>query len=325
MDDRLSINFWSPYTGYMHRRIFDTAEKIQTMEIRGAGRIAVAAASAIRDYAAELQADSMEEFSRKIQEAADVLINTRPTAVSLPNAVRIASSHSSGSVEESRAEIIENAENFIKQAQEALGRIGEIGARRIRDSDVVLTHCNSHAALAAIKKAFDQGKNISVIATESRPRKQGLLTIKELNDYGIPATLIVDSAVRSVIKDVDIVIVGADAIAVNGTLVNKIGTSQIALMAHEARVNFLVAAETYKFSPDTILGQLIDIEERSKDEVIDPGVLKDMENVTVKNPAFDFTPAEYIDLIITEIGAIPPGMAYTIIKEHLGWKLADLR
>lgn len=302
----------------------DTAEKIRTMEIRGAGRIASAAATAIRDYVKNLDAETIQGFDDKVQKAAKTLVNTRPTAVSLPNAVWMSVKHSRTNVDDAREEIINNANRFINQADNALENIGKIGSKRIQDGDVVMTHCNSHAALSAITTAFEQGKNISVITTESRPRKQGLLNIKHLNDYNIPTTYIVDSAVRSCMKDVDKVIVGADAISVNGALINKIGTSQLALAAHESRVNLLVAAETYKFSPSTIQGEMIEIEDRPTDEVINPDELRDLPYVEVKNPAFDVTPAEYIDLIITDAGVIPPSMAYFIIKEYLGWELGDI-
>ena len=192
------------------------------------------------------------------------------------------------------------------------------------DGDVIMTHCNSHAALSIITTAFEEGKDISVIATESRPRRQGLLTVRHLNGFGIPTTLIIDSAVRYYMKDVDKVVVGADAIAANGALVNKIGTSQLALAAHEARKSFMVAAETFKFSPSTILGIPIEIEERAASEVVDPSILTELSNVQVKNPAFDFTPAEYIDMIVTDIGIIPPAMAYTVIKEYLGWEFEEI-
>jgi ribose 1,5-bisphosphate isomerase len=294
------------------------------MEIRGAGRIASAAATAIRDYVKNLDAETIQGFDDKVQKAAKTLVNTRPTAVSLPNAVWMSVKHSRTNVDDAREEIINNANRFINQADNALENIGKIGSKRIQDGDVVMTHCNSHAALSAITTAFEQGKNISVITTESRPRKQGLLNIKHLNDYNIPTTYIVDSAVRSCMKDVDKVIVGADAISVNGALINKIGTSQLALAAHESRVNLLVAAETYKFSPSTIQGEMIEIEDRPTDEVINPDELRDLPYVEVKNPAFDVTPAEYIDLIITDAGVIPPSMAYFIIKEYLGWELGDI-
>ncbi|WP_292463622.1 ribose 1,5-bisphosphate isomerase [Methanolobus sp.] len=298
--------------------LLTTAEKIRSMEIRGAGRIAVAASAALRDYARTLGSLNIEEFSIKIEEAAKTLVDTRPTAVSLPNAVMLTKKHTSLNVGEAIDEIIGNSDTFIKNATEALGKIGRIGAERIRDGDVILTHCNSHAALSIIKTAFDQGKKISVIATESRPRRQGFITIRELSDHGIPTTLIVDSAVRLTMKEVDLVVVGADSISVNGALINKIGTSQLALAAQEARKNVIVAAETYKFSPRTLLGEMVEIEDRSPDEVIDPQLLKEMPNVKVKNPGFDVTPAEYIDLIITEVGAFPPAMAFAIIRDYLG-------
>lgn len=309
---------------YIMEKVKETAEKIRTMEIRGAGRIAKAAAEAIRDYAAGLETVSIEEFAARIGEVSDYLISTRPTAVSLPNAVKFASRYSSENVEEARQEIIENANLFIERANKSLGRIGKIGSRRVQDGDVIMTHCNSHAALSIITTAFEEGKDISVIATESRPRCQGLLTARHLNNFSIPTTLIVDSAVRYYMKDVDKIIVGADAIAANGALVNKIGTSQLALAAHEARKSFMVAAETFKFSPSTIVGNPIEIEERAAEEVINSSVLAELSHVQVKNPAFDFTPAEYIDMIVTDIGIIPPAMAYAVIKEHLGWEFGEI-
>jgi len=301
--------------------LYTTAEKIRSMEIRGAGRIAVAASAALRDYAGTLASLGIEEFSIRIEEAAKTLIDTRPTAVSLPNAVMLTKKHTSLNVAEAIDEIAGNSDRFIRNASEALGKIGRIGAERIRDGDVILTHCNSHAAVSIIKTAFDQGKDISVIATESRPRRQGFITIRELSDHGIPVTLIVDSAVRLTMKEVDLVVVGADSISVNGALINKIGTSQLALAAQEARRNVIVAAETYKFSPRTLLGEMVDIEDRSADEVIAPELLKEMPNVKVSNPAFDVTPAEYIDLIVTEVGAFPPAMAFMIIRDYLGIEL----
>jgi ribose 1,5-bisphosphate isomerase len=106
-------------------------------------------------------------------------------------------------------------------------------------------------------------------------------------------------------------------------VVNKIGTSQIAHTAHEARVNVVVAAETYKFAPRTIIGELITIEERDGNEILADEISRTLPHVKVRNPAFDVTPAEYIDLIVTEAGAIPPQMAYTIIRENLGWSIEE--
>ncbi|MDD1752095.1 MAG: ribose 1,5-bisphosphate isomerase [Methanotrichaceae archaeon] len=304
------------------QQILETARKIRTMEVRGAGRIARAAAEALMDYAMSLDAQNLEEFNSKIGRAAEILLETRPTAVSLYNAVWIVTKYKVSEIEDARRSVVINAKRFIDNSERAVERIGEIGSRRIRDGDTVLTHCNSMAAISVISTAFKAGKNIQVIATESRPRNQGILTVEMLDVQGIPTTLIVDSAVRSVMNKVDLVVVGADVITSNGTLVNKIGTSQIALIAHEARTSFMVAAETYKFSPKTILGELVPIEERSSEEVL-PDNSK-YKHVKVYNPAFDVTPHQYIDLICTEVGAIPPVMSYMIIKEKLGWELDEL-
>lgn len=305
----------------------ETAEKIKSMEIRGAGRIARAAAGALRDHALSVRAPYYDAFRQEMEKAAETLISTRPTAVSLPNAVHMVMNGigSVKTVEEARSGIVHRAEQFINSSQNAVEKISRFGATHIRDGDTILTHCNSEVALGCIIEAHRSGKEIEVFATEVRPRNQGHITIRTLNDAGIKTNFIVDSAVRSFIHDVDLVIVGADAVTVNGAVVNKIGTAQVAHTAAEARVNLLVAAETYKFAPRTVIGELIQIEERPGSEVLPDEIARTLPHVTVRNPAFDVTPAEFIDLIITEQGAIPPQMAYIIIREYLGWDITEFR
>ncbi|MDD1662456.1 MAG: S-methyl-5-thioribose-1-phosphate isomerase, partial [Methanomicrobiales archaeon] len=215
----------------------ETAEKIKRMEIRGAGRIARAAVEALRSHARDLEARDLDEFRKGMQEAASLLLATRPTAVSLPNAVHLVMMPLGGAedLEEGRESVIRAADQFIRSSKGAVERIGEIGAHHIADGDTVLTHCNSEAALSCILTAARQGKDFEVFATEVRPGNQGLLTIKALSEAGIPAHYIVDSAVRHFMNRIDRVFVGADAVAVNGAVVNKIGTSLVALAAHEAR------------------------------------------------------------------------------------------
>ena len=305
----------------------ETAESIKNMEIRGAGRIARAAVEALADYARSLDVSDPAVFRQEMKKAAGILIETRPTAVSLPNAVRsvIRALDEFESVEAAKKAVLSRATEFVQRSEHAVERIAEIGARHISDGDILLTHCNSEAALGCILEAHRQGKEIEVYATEVRPRGQGLITIRTLNEAGIPTNYIVDSAVRHFINEVDMVFVGADAIAVNGAVVNKIGTAQIALAAHEARTNFIVAAETYKFAPRTILGELIEIEERDPAEVLPREVAEELPYVRVRNPAFDVTPADYIDLIVTEQGAIPPELAFTVIRDYLGWTIEEWR
>lgn len=301
----------------------ETAEKIKNMEIRGAGRIARAAALALKDEARSIETDSLDEYNARMKAAFKLLYMTRPTAVSLPNALRIVMRYKASSVAEARSQIIANADAFVTGSENAVKKIGEIGARRIKDGDTIMTHCNSSAAAQIIQTAFKNKKDISVIATETRPRMQGYVTVDVMQKAGIPTTLILDSAVRYYMKKANAVVVGADAITVNGNLINKVGTSQLALAAHEARVPFIVAAETYKFSPRTLLGELVEIEERDPAEVLSQEMQKKWPKLKIANPAFDITPHSYIDLICTEIGAIPPEMAYWVITEKLGWEIEE--
>jgi ribose 1,5-bisphosphate isomerase len=306
----------------------ETAEKIKSMEIRGAGRIARAAVAALGAHSAAFPYKDLGEYRKEMSRAAALLVVTRPTAVSLPNAVHLVMRSLETefpSVLSAQEQFSGACRSFISASEDAVSRIGEVGARHIRDGDVVLTHCNSEAALECILQAHRNGVRFSVFATEVRPGNQGLLTLRVLNDAGIPASYIVDSAVRYFMKEVDMVIGGADAVSVNGAVVNKIGTSQIALSAHEARTRFLVAAETYKFAPRTILGEFIEIEERDGTEVLPALIAKTLPNITARNPVFDVTPPEYVDLIMTEKGAIPPQMAYIIIRDYLGWEIGDFQ
>jgi ribose 1,5-bisphosphate isomerase len=297
-----------------------TLEGIKSMQIRGAATIAVAAAKAIVEQAKAYQGNDVKDFEAHIRDIARKLLVTRPTAVSLKNGIRATLKplfkrpvpDNLTDVEALRSAIIMAGTTFIENAEKALDSIAEFGAKRVKPNSMIMTHCNSNAALSIIEKAYSQGKVKRVFATESRPWKQGILTVKRLASKGIPVTLIVDSAVRSFINDMNLVIVGADTIASNGAVINKIGTAQMALAAHEARVPVMVAAETFKFSPETMEGELVEIEERDINEVVDP---KEVPGVDIANPVFDATPAEYIDVIVTEKGIISPHAAYQFAAE----------
>lgn len=302
----------------MDRTVQETADRIRDMTIRGAGRIARAGASAIGDFAKGYQGNDLGRFLDELDQASRVLLDSRPTAVSLWNGVHatLKGVRDAGSVDEAREVLISNSDDFVKRSLEAVEIISRIGAKRVQDGDTILTHCNSSVATGVIKEAHRQGKDIRVFATESRPWRQGILTVNDLASAGVDTTLIIDSAVRSVMKKVDKVFVGADTVTSHGALVNKIGTSQLALAAHEARVQFYVCSETYKFSPMTLFGDMVTIEERDISEVVLPGEIP--ESVKVFNPVFDSTPARYIDSIITELGMIAPGSVYDVMVRQFG-------
>lgn len=295
--------------------------QIKSMQVRGAGRIARAAVSALRSYCEEERFPTAEDFYSGLSSAGEKLKSARPTAVSLPNAVNFvlaAARRSEGKaipVKKVAREVVAACDGFIASSLKATETIGDYGAKRIRDGDIIMTHCNSEAVTAILTSAHDAGKKFAVFATETRPRFQGRITASALAKRGVNVTLIPDSAARLYMRKVDFVLVGADAIAANGAIVNKIGTSQVALVAHETRARFYVAAETYKLSPTTMTGELVEIEHRSPYEVVPRPWLEENSGVKVENPAFDVTPPEYVDLIITERGVFPPQGIIFLMKE----------
>ncbi len=309
--------------------VLEIADGIKTMRIRGAGKIARAAATALKIAALKYDgAPDEKSFKKYMARIADLILSTRPTAVSLPNAVLFVMSKlldSTGSVKDLVEVVVKTADKFIQESLEAVKKISEIGARRIRDDAVVLTHCHSTAAVSVIVTAYRMGKIRKVYSTETRPFYQGRITMRHLLEAGVPAVQIPDSAVRYIMHEVDQVVVGADTITSNGAVINKIGTSQVALAAHEARVRVFVAAETYKFSPATMIGELVPIEFRPPTEIVPEEWIKKHPNIEVLNPSFDVTPPEYIDAIITEQGVIPPQAAILVLMDRFGWALSRIK
>ena len=303
--------------------IADVCEDIRSMKVRGAANIAVAAAQALADFSKSYNGPGKDAsgFYHDLSEAARQLLGTRPTAVSLHNAIFYIMTKidkdrlSSMSRSEVRDRVVAVSEQFIRASNEAKARIAEIGAKLITDGDVIHTHCNSSVALGIFFKAHAAGKSFRVISSESRPRFQGRITVKQLAEKGIPVTMIVDSAVHHFMPKVDKVFVGADSINSIGEVYNKIGTSQVALIAYEANRPFYVCAETYKFAARTLTGDDIEIEERAMTEVADP---KEFPGVEIKNPAFDITPPKHITGIITEMGIIPATGAFNIVQQLYG-------
>jgi methylthioribose-1-phosphate isomerase len=285
------------------------AEAIRSLQVRGAPLIGVAAA-----YGLAVAAAAGED----IQAAAAELRSTRPTAVNLAWALdRMLGVARSANIE-TRAALLEEAKRIHEEDIEANKRIGEHGAALLRETSTVLTHCNAGAlatggygtALGVIRAAAADGRVRQVIATETRPLLQGArLTAWELHRDNIPFEVIVDSAAGSVLQRglVGAVITGADRIAANGDVANKIGTYQLAVLARENKVPFYVAAPTSSIDLSVRSGNDIPIEERSPTEVTSlRGVHLADDGVPALNPAFDVTPNIFVDAIITENGVARP-------------------
>ena len=295
------------------------AKAIKNMVVRGAPAIGVAAAMGMALAAKHSsRRKSKDQFFKDLQAAGIVLCKSRPTARNLSWAVeRILgkAQATSGGVQEIVREIVEEAQNIAREDIEANRKIGDFGSSLIKDNYTVLTHCNTGTfatvsygtALAPIRTAFKQGKNVRVIATETRPRLQGArLTTFELLSDKIPVTLIVDGAVGYVMKRgmVQAAIVGADRIT-RQVVANKVGTYLIALAAHANLVPFYVAAPSSTFDLNEM--HAVEIEERKPQEVTHiAGKRIPPRGVGVFNPAFDITPVELVKGFITENGILRP-------------------
>ncbi|WP_135853731.1 ribose 1,5-bisphosphate isomerase [Halorussus salinus] len=309
----------------LHESVEEAASDIASMEIRGAATIADAAAEALAAQAEDSAADDPDEFRAEMRTAARRLRETRPTAVSLPNALRYVLRGMDGeTVPDLRESVVESASEFRRELDQAQENLGRIGANRLRDGDTVMTHCHSTDALSCVEAALEQGKEIEAIVKETRPRKQGHITAEQLREWDVPVTLVVDNAARRYLDETDHVLVGADSIAADGSVINKIGTSGLAVNARERGVPIMVAAQTLKLHPDTMTGHTVEIEMRDEREVLTEEEEREIDGgtggdeFTVENPAFDVTPPRYVDAIVTERGQFPPESIVTLMRELFG-------
>jgi len=286
-----------------------TAEAIKTMIVRGAGAIGAAAGYAMA------QAFIQDE---DINQAAEVIKNTRPTAQNLFYAVNKVLKA------KDKEEAVKIAEEIADEDAEACKKIGEFGEPLIEGK--ILTHCNAGwlafvdwgSALSPVYQAKRKGKDVFVYVDETRPRLQGArLTAWELENENIPHAIIADNAAGYYLKkgEINLVITGADRIAANGDAANKIGTYEKAVLAKENNIPFYIAAPTSTIDINCPSGEDIPIEERDEKEVLE---IKDIRvanlKSSAKNPAFDVTPARYITAIITEKGIVEPNQIREIIN-----------
>ncbi len=291
-------------------------KKFQTYEIASADGTAIAAASALKDFAYKTEAKSAKNLFDQIKTTAYGLREARQSSAALHNcldfiedAAQIAY-HKKVSLKKMRETIGNACDDFVTRIAEAKERIGEIGSKRIRSGDRILTLCRSTTVLTILKKVVEQGKEVHVFVAESRPDLEGRLFADEVAALGIPVTLFTDFAARIFLSDIDILLAGGEAIAANGAIVSKVGTATLAALCHDARVRVLIAVGSYKFSHETLLGRLITLEEGNPEQVVPAGEINPQ--IKIRNPLFDVTGHEHIDAFITERGIIPPQGAYLI-------------
>ena len=298
----------------------EVAKAIKTMVIRGAPAIGVAAAMGIALGMNRSKATGTKQFTTEFQKTCDLMAGTRPTAVNLFWAIErmkkafAAAAHDGRSVDEIKRLLVDEARAIHDEDVQSCRTMGAHGAGLVPDSAKILTHCNAGAlatagygtALGVIRAAAEQGKKVAVLADETRPFLQGArLTAWELVKDGIDTTVITDNMAGAMMQlgQVDLVVVGADRIAANGDVANKIGTYGVAVLAREHGIPFYVAAPLSTVDLNTPDGSRIPIEERSDREVTHIGSSRlTPDGARVRNPAFDVTPAKYVTAIITERG-----------------------
>ncbi len=303
----------------MQKSVLVAADRIKRLEVQGARNVAITAIKAIEEGAKKSKAKGKEALLNELSEAKTVLFASRETEPLMRNAIRQVIHAVESSEKETVKELVDVVSQvstrFLENLERSKEKIAVIGSKRVSDGSKVLTHCHSSTVTNMLIKAKEDGKSFEVVCTESRPVFQGRITAKEMLDAGIKTTLIVDSAMRYFMNEVDLVVVGADAITSEGNVVNKIGTSMVALAAKEARTPFYVVSELLKFDPVTIRGDYERIEERSPSEVwADPP-----SGLVIKNPAFDVTRREFIHGIICEEGIVSPDSISELMSRKYPW------
>ncbi len=298
----------------------EVARAIKTMVIRGAPAIGVSAAMGVALGMKKSKATGTAKFAAEFQKTCDLLASTRPTAVNLFWAIdRMkrcfgAAVQAGASVDEIKQRLEAESRAIHDEDVAACRAMGRFGAELVPDKARILTHCNAGAlatagygtALGVIRGAVEQGKQVSVFADETRPFLQGArLTAWELTHDGIDTTVITDNMAATFMRQgtIDLVVVGADRIAANGDVANKVGTYGVAVLAKEHGIPFYVAAPSSTLDLATSSGAGIPIEERPDREVTHVGTTRLTPALAkVRNPAFDVTPARYVTAIITERG-----------------------
>jgi methylthioribose-1-phosphate isomerase len=298
----------------------EVAKAIKTMVIRGAPAIGVAAAMGIALGMKRSSASGTKQFTTEFQKTCDLMAGTRPTAVNLfwaiekMKSVFAAAAQGGCSVDEIKQRLIAEAQRIHDEDVDSCRALGAHGATLVPEDARILTHCNAGAlatagygtALGVVRAAAEQGKKVAVLADETRPFLQGArLTAWELVKDGIDTTVITDNMAGAMMRlgNVDLVVVGADRIAANGDVANKVGTYAVAVLAKEHGIPFYVAAPISTVDLATADGSGIPIEERPDKEVTHVGSSQlTPEGARIRNPAFDVTPSKYVTAIITERG-----------------------
>ena len=288
--------------------IISLIDEIENDKTHGASQLARQAVSVLKVAAERSQTKSTDEFWQEQKEIGERLMLARPAMAPVFNIVARLVDAISGKVvamelDSVRHFAISKANEIVGDSLQAITQIARYGSELIADGDRIMTHSYSSTVMAMLKAAFTQHGNVEVITTRSGPGGSGEMTARELGLYGMTVTFIDDTAIGLYLSAANKVVVGADRICADGSLVNSIGTYQLALAGKKASIPFYVLCETLKFDP-RVSSDEVDLEEKEPSELIEPGRLP--LEVRVQNPHFDITPLELITGIVTENGLLTP-------------------
>jgi ribose 1,5-bisphosphate isomerase len=294
----------------MDPRVNKTIRGIKSLKIQSAHGIARAGLECLKIAIGSSKAIDRKQFLEEIQDIAQKIKTARPTEIELGSIINLVlfkiSDNEIEDVERLKDFAMSACDKQIAEAEVAMQRLIENGAKQIHEGDRILTHCHSRTVVGILREAKKQGRDFTVLVTETRPLKQGLITAKDLLSSNIKIVYGVDSDMGFLMKKCTKVLVGCDAILPDGSIVNKIGTLPMAIVAKAFGKPFIVAGLTSKLTGK------VEIEERDPHEVEEPSKLR---GAKIINPAFDVTPGDYVDFIITEKGIVKPHDVFEMVRE----------
>jgi methylthioribose-1-phosphate isomerase len=300
-----------------HPALERVVERIRADVIGGAADTAKEVVSALAQVATDSSAPSTTALMSELETAIDRILSVLPSLAPPVNALHVIMARAEslmeegGTVRELKQALQEEAQAFLKRAEDALERVAQYGAEIIKDGDTIFTYSMSSTVWRVLRRAKAHGKNIEVVVTESRPANEGLWTVEEMEKADIPVSVSIDACVGVLVPTCSLVMVGADAISATGHALCKVGTYPTALVAREHRIPFYIAADTLKFDTTTLLGLPFRVDPLTREQVLSG---KTYEKTRVVGEHFDVTPPELVTAIITERGLIHPASCFTVME-----------
>lgn len=283
-------------------------KEIKDMNVKGGSPFGRSAAWAFKLACENEELNNQEDMKKRFNEIKNQMIELKPTMATIHNTCSLVEKTMNDNLnnENIKTNILKCCDKIIDYSFKAVDKVSEYGSEYISNGDKILMHSYSSTLMGIFIMAKNKGKKFSVICTESRPLRESRNAVNILTALGVDVTFVSDASVFEFMKECDYIIMGADTIAMDGSVANKMGTYQISVLAQACNIPVFIASELYKTDPRTQEGYKVQLERRTKWELVQQDDFKDMENVTIINQFFDYTPYSYITNLITEFGFINP-------------------